>query len=701
MRRAGWVLFAATAALVAVQVVLITLSPYDMLSYEVLVDGTFPLVPIGALLGAAVGALIISRDPRNRVGWLFCLGQLGNAIGLTAGTYATLLLDGQPEGTAAAALALYVALVFDTTYVMTFFAVLFMIAPDGRLPSRRWRYAPAVPVLAFLMHAAFVALVPADIFSGAAWEPDAVVIVLLIGSAVAIVVAVLLGAVALMLRMRRARGDELLQLRWIATTAAVFAAMFTVYAAADYFLEPVPWPIRVALYLAYIGVSVGVGVAILKYRLYDINVILSRAIVLGVLVIFATIGYIAVVVVIGLLLGQVGAGGIWPSLIATTVVAILFQPLRRHVLRLADRLVYGDRAEPYEALADLSRQLADSPTPEELTGRVAQAAGTAVGAAHVRVELGAPDKDPVTAPTCWPEHNTQPHRDAQLHLGATTTLLPILDRSEPVGSISVLMPPGRDLRQRDQDLLTHFAAQAGLAFRNALLQADLAANVRELEQHSNGLAESRRRLLLVEDEERAQLAQDIQTRVVPHLTPTVTCLQPPVDTKDPALLALLDRLITHAEVALDELRKVVHGLFPALLQRRGLVPALASHLQTTNPQAVLVVDGIDQRLDHPVEAASYLFCVQVIPPDKPCQVRIVASAKQLHVSITWNDGGRRPAPAPRWQRAIDRVEAVDGTVTIQDTDTDTDTDGTQCTVQADMPLHTPTPQLAPAHPDNP
>jgi len=683
VRRVGWVLFAATGALIVVQGVLIALSPYQLLSYEVFVDGTFPLVPIGALLGAAIGALIISRDPRNRVGWLFCLGQLGNAIGLVAGTYATLVSEGRPEGTVAAAIAVYVALVFDTTYVMTFLALLFMIAPDGRLPSRRWRYAPAVPVLAFLLWAAFVALVPANIFAGAVWEPEPVVIVLAVASAVAIVVAVLLGAVALVLRLRRARGDELLQLRWIATSAAVFAAVFVVYAVADYFLEPVPWPITVALYLAYIGVSVGVGVAILRYRLYDIDVILNRAIVLGVLVIFATVGYIAVVVAIGLLLGRVGAGGIWPSLIATTVVAILFQPLRRHVLRLADRLVYGDRAEPYEALADLSRRLADSPTQGDLTHRVAEAAGTAVGAAQVRVQLGASDTDPVAAPACWPQ------RDVPSRPGVTTIRLRVLDRGERVGSITVLMPPGRTLRPRDRELLTHFAGQAGMAFRNALLQADLAANVRELEQRSARLAESRRRLLVVEDEERAQLAQDIQTRVVPHLTPTITCLQPPPDTRDPALPALLDQLIAHTEVALDELRNVVHGLFPALLQRRGLVPALTSQLETTHPLAVLAVHGIDGRLDHSIEAASYLFCVQVTPPDQPCDVRIDADAHGLRVTITWDPGADpRPAHRARWQRAIDRVEAADGTVTI------TDTSHAQCVVQADIPLHALTPRIA-------
>ena len=248
------------------------------------------------------------------------------------------MFEGQWEAPVAGPVALYVAFVFDTTYVMTFLALIFMIAPDGRLLSRRWRYASVIPVLAFGLHAWFVALIPGDIVAGVPWAPDALVIVLLIASAGAVVVSIVLGAIAMVLRMRRARGDELLQLRWIASSAAVFAAVFAVYSIADLLLEPVPWPIAVSLYVAYIGVSFGVGIAILKYRLYEIDIILSRAIVLGVLVLFATIGYVAVVVAIGwLLFGQVGTGAIWPSLIATTVVAILVQPLRQHVLRLADR----------------------------------------------------------------------------------------------------------------------------------------------------------------------------------------------------------------------------------------------------------------------------------------------------------------------------------------------------------------------------
>jgi hypothetical protein len=135
---------------------------------------------------------------------------------------------------------------------------------------------------------------------------------------------------------------------------------------------------------------------------------------------------------------------------------------------------------------------------------------------------------------------------------------------------------------------------------------------------------------------------------------------------------------------LDELRTVVHGLFPALLQRRGLVPALASHLQTNHPQAMLAADGIDERLDHAIEAAGYLFCSQVAPQDTPCRVHLQANTHRLHITISWDAGpDPRLTHRTRWQRAIDRVEAVDGTVTTKDTETA----HPQRVVRADIPLH--------------
>ena len=326
-------------------------SGYPMLSRAVLIDEAFPLVPIGAVVGAAVGALIVSRYPRNRVGWLFCVGQLGNAIGLAAQAFVVLVGQGRIDAPTAGLVAVYVANLFDATYTIAFLAVIFMIAPTGRLLSRRWRYAVAVPIAAVVVNAAVILTLPAEnLQPGRPAEAGAVALALLIGSGVALLVSVVLGAVALWVRLRRSTGDERRQLRWIATSAAVLAGTFVLLGVGNLVLGFESWVVLEALYLAYIGVFVSVGIAILWYRLYDIDVILSRAIVLAVLAVFVTVGYVGVVVGIGSVLAAAGtavSGVFWPSLVATALVAAAFQPVRRHVLHLADRLVYGEQAAPY------------------------------------------------------------------------------------------------------------------------------------------------------------------------------------------------------------------------------------------------------------------------------------------------------------------------------------------------------------------
>ena len=183
--------------------------------------------------------------------------------------------------------------------------------------------------------------------------------------------------------------DRRLQLLWIASSAVVLATTWLALWLTDILLSPTPWVFYVAVYLAYIGVSVSVGVAILRYRLYDIDVILGRAIVLGVLAVFVTVGYVVVVVAIGRVLGAVKTsvnGLVWPSIVAMALVAVAFQPLRRYVMLLGDRLMYGEQAVPYEALADLSRRLADSPSPDQLPSRVAAAVGRGRGGTSGRRE---------------------------------------------------------------------------------------------------------------------------------------------------------------------------------------------------------------------------------------------------------------------------------------------------------------------------
>ena len=680
MRSLGWVMFAGTCLLSGVQVALLVSSGDPLFSNDVIVENAFPIATIGAIAGAAVGAVIVSRYPRNVIGWLFCVGQLGSALSQAAAAYVstTPIGDLEPGGEQFLAESIrLIAQTFNAYYTMAFISLIFLLVPDGRLPSRRWRLAPFVPVAAVVMQVGVYLSLPSAAFEpGAQIEFNVAQVFFAVTAAAALALGIALGAIAIWLRLRRAEGVLRQQLLWLAAAAAAVTGTYLLAFVAQLLLTQAPWYLIIPWYLSYVFVSVAVGVAIMKYRLYDIDVILSRAIVLGVLAVFVTVGYIGVVVAIGSAVTALGSSGstvYWPSLVATALVAAAFQPVRRHVLRLADQFVYGNRAAPYEALASLSRRLADSPSPEDLPARVAEATGRAIGASRIVVELGAPGSGLLTA--VWPSGAP---RDS---VGPTAGLeLPVLDVGEQVGTITVLLPPGRDLRPFERELLDDVAAQAGVAFRNALLEAELAARVEQTEIQSDELAASRQRLVGVEDEARERLAGSISREVIPHLAVVESALDDRDDGVPVPPAGLLDRLIAQTELALENLRTVCRGVFPALLERRGMVPALSAQLDATRSPAQLeVAESAERRLDRAAEAAGYLFCIEAAPTDRPSVIALSVDNDTLSVAVTaqsvWDD-----PTASNWQHARDRVAALGGEVGVE-----RDGDGSQ-RVRALIPL---------------
>ncbi|MET0865175.1 MAG: hypothetical protein ABWZ98_12650 [Nakamurella sp.] len=665
MHRLGWLLFAVTCALSALQVALLAAADGSMMTYDIIVEEGFPLVTLGSIAGAAVGAVIVARYPRNLIGWLFCFGQLGNAIGLAGSAYLFALANGF-AGALPAALVRYPAQIFNATYTMAFLALIFLLAPDGHLPSRRWRLAPVVPVAAVVLQAVVIIGIPSSDF-----EPGATpvygwhTILLIIAADIALAISIALGAAALWRRLRVARDERRQQLRWLAAAAAALTGTYIAVIPAQILFAPAPWWVISAWHVSYLFVSIAVGVAILRYRLYDIDVILSRAIALSVLGLFVTVGYVLVVVTVGALLTAVGSSGelYWPSLVATGLVAVAFQPVRRHVLTLADQLVYGNRAAPYEALASLSRRLAESPSPEALPARVAEATGRSVGAAGVQVRLGDPNGAPPVSSATWSDNGSS------MRAGLTAQTFPVADLGDEVGSIEVTMPPGRALRIVERRLVEDVAGQAGVAFRNALLEAELAERVTQGKAQSANLAASRRRLLDVEDDARERLAGAIRRTVVPHLAAVDAGLR---KVSDPTMPVALAPLIAETECALEELRTVCRGVFPALLERRGLGPALTAALDASHPHATLQIDeSAQRRLDPAAEAAGYLFCIEVAPTDRRSVIELRATDDLLLVRVTGEllAGGPENAAGlteqPAWQHIWDRVNALDGDISIE------------------------------------
>jgi signal transduction histidine kinase len=623
------------------------------------------------VVGAAVGALIASRHPRNPVGWIFCGSGLAvacTAFGLHYSGRALLVAPGSlPAGHEVNWLVVVVQVGWAPLF--TFLLLLF---PDGRLPSRRWR--PVVWATGLVLVALAVVLAvdkgpPGDAVPGRQTAtPNRLVPAVLSVLSAALLALILLCAVALLLRLRRATGDERRQLRWFVSAATLLAVGAAINALGILLYgDAQPWG-QAAVALAGAAVPVAAGVAIFKYRLYDIDLILNRAIVLSALASFITAGYILVVVGIGSVIGRRGDLGVGLSLAATGMVALAFQPARRRAQRLADRLVYGERATPYQAMAELARQMADALSLEEVLPRIAEAAARGVGASRSHVRLFLPQGQ--SPWVVWPPDT------AELAFDRTIT---VIHGQEPVGEIAVTMPPGAPLTKAAAGLLGDLAAQAGPAMHNVRLTAELQARLEELTRQSAALEASRQRLITARNQEQRRLERELRAGPQMELSAVGDMLQQAEQAvgRDPErAAALLDDLDQASTRALETLRDLARGVFPRLLADKGVWAALGAHLRKLEgpvrlegPSAMAAARFAPQ-----VEAAVYFCCVQAVhdaggrPPHGPVTVRLEAGDGWLGFAVTHQRRGPQP-PDPGdslgSQHMVDRVEALGGTLLVR------------------------------------
>jgi hypothetical protein len=598
--RYPWVMFGFTCLCIAAYV---GFSLDRLLSASSLGDG-FPVVPLGVLLGGGVGALILSRQPRNRIGWLLGLGGAGGALGFALSAYGfRVLVDHALGPDSAGRLAIWASQFFGASYAIGVTCAVFLLVPDGRLPTRRWRPALWLLVASYVLWAGtlLIGVRPRQAELDRL-HTGPVADALLDISTLMLLLAVVAAAIALVLRLRRSAGVQRQQLRWIMASGVLLAVGVVGFVAYQLLGgQGQPWYAMLPLFLGYASLPICTGIAILRYRLYDIDVIINRAVVLAALTAFVTIGYVAVVVAAGLALDTPVVGRFWPSLAALVLIALAFQPLRLRVQRFADRLVYGQRAAPYEALSEFSRRLGRSPAPSELLPPLAEAVAGSVGASRALVALDVPGTPGLSAtwPAGWPSDDV-PVSDVELE---------VRDGEETLGRIAVAMPPGRGLRPAERGLLEDFAAQAGLAFRNLRLDAELRAHVEQLARQSTELAASRRRLLAARDDEQRRIARVIERDVLSHLRPIPAAVSS-VDAADvEAAERGLERLEAATSAGLDALREVTRGVYPVMLPRQGLVAAVRSYCDRRGRAGVLeVAPGLAQRrFGARVEAGAY-FC---------------------------------------------------------------------------------------------
>ena len=564
--------------------------------------------------------------------------------------------------------------------------LLVLVFPDGHLPSRRWKPVAATAViLTVILALPGGAFFPGPLQTSIANSPVANPVGLPSTGPVGAVVnalgvlwpvallTFLVAASAPLLRMRRSTGDERQQLKWIAYAIVVSAFAIGVLSVAQLVDTSLPsWPAAMALAFGFgVGVPVAAAVAIFKHRLYDIDIVINRTLVYGALALFITVVYVGIAVGIGALVGGGGRPNLGLSILATAIVAVGFQPVRERVQRVANRLVYGKRATPYEVLAQFSERVADLYAADDVMLRMARVLAEGTGAQRADVWLRRDNSWHAAA--VWPPgvavRSTVAAQNGTLPpLDSAARLVEVRHQGELLGALSVTKRSGEALTPVEDNLLSHLAGQAGLVLRNVGLTADLQARLVELRA-------SRQRLVTAQDQERRRLERNLHDGAQQHLVALKVKLglAEMLATRDPdKARATIEQLKGDADEALDTLRDLARGIYPPLLAEKGLGAALEFQARKATIQVSVDAGGIG-RYSQDIEAAVYfsvleaLQNVQKYAQASHATVRLSDADATLRFEVA--DDGRgfdasTTANGAGLVNMADRVDALDGELEI-------------------------------------
>src|SRR5215208_4555743 len=556
---------------------------FDFLTGEVLPPGPpgeRPGPALAVLTGVlslafpTVGALIAARLPTNPIGWIFC------GVGL--------LYTAQRFSTAYADYALLENLAFPGGEYVAWFSGLLdfkgpilagvfvmLLFPNGRLLSRRWRIVAWTAACGAVLTELYDAFYPDYLSTHSyVWNPFAVVGLvggftpdeLFIGSAVVgetlLLTSILAALFSLFVRLHRAWGDERQQLKWFlyATVPAVgcFSFILLSYIIVDFtevvFGTPfIPFSgsyddVHYVAVFALLIVPVFTYIAIVRYNLYDIDVVINRTLVYGALTSCVVGIYVLAVVALGALFQAQGNLGV--SLLATGLVAVLFQPLRSRLQRSVNRLMYGERDDPYAVISRLGRRLEATLAPDRVLPTLVETIAQALKLPYVAILLK--EGEGFRSAAAYGSPRGEPET------------LPLVYQREEIGRL-VLSPraPGEGFSVADRRLLEDLARQAEVAVHAVRLTSDL--------QHS------RERLVATREEKRRRLRRDLHDSLGAQLAGlnfqagTLRRLIPrDPDAADELVVELRDELRS----AISDIRRLVYDLRPPALDDLGLVEAL-------------------------------------------------------------------------------------------------------------------------------
>ena len=659
-RRLPWLVWLMSMLLLVGALVLGSLN--DRLGEDVLLNMMF----IGIIVGySTVGAVLASRNPSNAIGWLMVV--VGLALGLSAFSddYLVYAVETRPGSLPGAQVAAVLSgLAWGPLLVVLILIVL--LFPTGKVPGPRWRFLPWTIVGLFALAAAGGTVAPGLLDVGARVE-NPLGIEALAGPAelaqtvgfLGLLPALAASVLALVLRYRRSFGEERQQIRWLVYVVAVVAVAILVG-----LVQSLLWDVQalddalftVMVALIGLGVPLAIGVAILKYRLYDLDLVIRKT------VLYATVALVllAIFLVFAVGVGQALIEAEPAAIAASIAMGLLVWPAVRLARRVADRVVYGRRASPYEILTDFTHRLGGSYASEDVLPRMAAILGEAVGAASAIVWLRIGRE--------WRPVGLAPHEaEAPEPVGAAGDRVPALpsdmavevrDQGELLGALTVSMPANDPMTRPKERLVHDLASQAGLVLRNVRLIEELRA--------------SRQRLVAAQDEERRRLERNIHDGAQQQLVALTVKLRllGQISARDPAKVAeMATQLQAETTETLEDLRDLARGIYPPLLADKGLSAALEAQARKS-PLPVTVEAADLGRFPQEVEAAIYFSCLEALQniakyaEASSVTISLARSIGRLSFAVTDDGVGFDPDATTYGtglQGIADRLDALGGT----------------------------------------
>ena len=595
-----------------------------------------------------VGLLLATRRRANPIGWLLLVnGAVIATLGLSESyaDYAILAHPGALPG------ASWGVLFSQRAWPLLFAAItaIAWVFPDGRLPSPRWRpYAIAGAVsYALLVFLSFLATERfEEPFVGQPSPlpelPESVVAIPFALTGLGALASLFGGALAMRSRLKRSAGIERLQFRWLAYAALLIPGAVVICLVENAITGNDGSATIAALLVALTAVPIAIAIAVMRYRLYEIDRLINRTLVYAGLSAALVAAFAAVSLGLGL---AIGSGSTLPTAVATLIVALLFGPLRARMQLLVDRRFNRAR---YEGLRTVDGFLADlragRATPEQVKTVLAEA----LGDAELELLFSLPDGIEVDTNGRVVERATDDGR-------ART---PVRRGDLPLATVL----HDETLGQRP-DLLESVIGAAGLAIEIARLRVEVRRQLAEVE-------ESRERIVTAGYEERRRLERDLHDGAQQRLVSIGLALrhlqgQLPAEAEQ---AKILDSTVDEVARAIAELRELARGVRPA-----GLDDGLATALQALASRSRLriKVEATGERFEERFETAAYFVASEALAnAAKHANASLVAVTARrrnggLVVSVADDGvGGAAPSPGSGLAGISDRVVALGGSVTV-------------------------------------